>query len=329
MVESVHMDKHVYFLGIDGGGTKTHFALADQDGNILARAKTGQMNVHNASEKEIKDHLKQGWRLICEQAHITPATHLAGIAAGLAGLDAPQDFAEAKQVFAAFFKRQKPRHVTLVNDTVIGLFAGSQEKNAIAVIGGTGSNCYGHNARGKQAWAGGLDYLLSDEGSGYEMGVKALKASAKSADGRGPKTKLESMILKHFRVKTIRELIPLVYGHGFGKFDIGQIALLVEKAALAGDKIAKQIAQEAANELLLLVRTVAQKLAFTKSTVFDVVMIGGVLQHDPIVTRVFKKGLKISFPKARPIIPQSDPVMGAVRLALAADKGKLRLPHAR
>jgi len=61
-------------------------------------------------------------------------------------------------------------------DYVLGVDGGSDSKNGIMIICGTGSNCFGVNEEGKEAKVNGWDYILGDEGSGYEIGIKALGA---------------------------------------------------------------------------------------------------------------------------------------------------------
>lgn len=307
---------HSYVLGIDGGGTKTHLALAMGDGQIVAREKTGHSNLHNASRKEIATRLKLAWMELADKANVPAHMPLGACVAGLAGLDSEHDAAAAREVIKHAFGRSLTRaKVSIVNDTIIGFHAGSNTGVGVCVIGGTGSNGYGRNSRGREAWAGGLGHIMADEGSGYEIGLKVLRSAARAADGRGPKTKLLRGVLDHFHVKTMRELVPVVYSPSFGKYDLGQLAFVLQAAAAQKDKVAIDIAKASGVELALLATTVARKL-FKPAEVFDLVMIGGVLQHDPIVGKTFMTRVRAQFKKAEFIIPKRDPVEGAVRMAM-------------
>lgn len=303
-----------YVLGIDGGGTKTHIALADEFGRVLAHVSSGHANLHSASVGEIVGHLRSGWKALLRQARLPRAVRVASCVAGLAGLDSDSDMKKAREVMRRAFGKKLAK-AKIVNDTIIGFYSGSVSGVGICVIGGTGSNGYGRNRRGREAWSGGLGHILADDGSGYEIGLRALHAAAKAADGRGPQTKLLPLILKRYQAKKIRDLVPVVYAARYGKDDIGQIAFDVQAAAAAGDSLARRISLEAGRELALHATTVGTQL-FGRREVFDVVMIGGVLQHDPLVKREFKRLVKLSFPKAKFVIPKQHPVVGAITMAL-------------
>lgn len=306
-----------YLLGIDAGATKTHLLLADEKGTELARLQTGPSNLHDIAASQISNMFSVAFSKLCRQAMGKSRIALDALVIGWAGLDSPHDQQVAKTVVARAFNHALPeaKRLRIVNDTIIGLWSGSPNKNAICVIGGTGSNGYGRNAKGKAAWAGGLGHLLADEGSGYEVGIKIFHAAAKSADGRGPKTLLEKLLLKKMGVKSVRELVPIVYSPAFGKHQIGQIAYLLEEATNAGDKVAIEIARQAAHELVLIAASVAKQLGFTKSTSFDLVTIGGLLKHDPVIGPAFNSELGKLFSRMNVIAPVEDPVVGAVKLA--------------
>jgi len=312
-----------YFLGIDGGATKTDMVLTDQNEKILARINSGPSNIHTVSEKEIVKNLHDGLQQLFKQAHLHNRTKLTAIGAGFAGIDNTKLQRQAKQFVKKAFAHHLPsqsKRIQVVNDTIIGFWSGISDQEGICIIGGTGSNCYGRTKRGKEAWANGLDWMLSDEGSGWEQGWKALRAVVKSYDGRGPKTRLEKSIYKHYKIKNARELLPIVYHPNYGKHQIGQLALYVETDALKGDKIAKQICKESADELLLSVKAVTKKLGFKKSYQLSIVLIGGVIQRNPIVQRRFKKRVKELFPQVRFILPKVKPAMGGIRLAISTIK---------
>lgn len=284
---------------------------------MLARIQTGPSNLHDIAASQIARMFSQAFTQLCKQVTKKSRVALDAAVIGWAGLDSPHDAQVAKGIVKQAFHHAlpAPKRIRIVNDTIIGYWSGSQAKNGICIIGGTGSNGYGHNAKGKVAWAGGLGHLMADEGSGYDVGLKVLHAAAKSADGRGPKTLLEKLLLKQFGVKKVRDLVPIVYAPGFGKHQVGQIAYLLEIAAEKGDAVAIEIAKQSAHELVLIASSVARQLGFAKQTAFDLVTIGGLLKHDPVIARAFRQGIKKTYAKARIIVPTEDPIVGAVRLA--------------
>ena len=112
----------------------------------------------------------------------------------------------------------------IYNDTRIGLEAGSSSKNKIIVIAGTGSNCFGVNEEGKEAKANGWDYILADEGSGYKVSIKGLRAVMRDYDGRGEKTLLSKTILDELGFKNILDLSEWAYKKPFSKEKLGSLA---------------------------------------------------------------------------------------------------------
>jgi len=315
VIKQNRMDKEYYYLGIDGGATKTAMALTTQDEIILAEVRVGKTNLHTASEKEIREEVKKGVTQLYKKAKLPFTTKLAGVAGGFSGLDTTQDLKKAKAAIKMGLGTHLPasKYLSVVNDTIIGYWSGSTDPNGVGVIGGTGSNCYARNGK-KEAWASGMDFILADQGSGYAIGLQVLKSIVKAFDGRGADTVLTKMILKHFKVKKVPDLIPIVYADGFGKRDIGALARYVEDAVKLKDKVAKHIANEAVEELVLMVSATAKRVSLGKKK-FDVVMIGGLLQRDPYISKTFKKQARAKFKNANPIVPDVSSVMGAVRLA--------------
>jgi N-acetylglucosamine kinase len=186
----------------------------------------------------------------------------------------------------------------------------------VALIAGTGSHCFGINPSGDVAYAGGLEYVLSDEGSGYDIGLKVLRAAVRSADGRSQHTKLEEAVLQHYKVKSIRALEPIVYhSNQFGKTQIAQLAKLVDSAAATGDWRAQAILAETVTELVAHVRAVVQRLNLATEP-FDLVVVGGIFEITavPLFAR-FKRVIKTIAPRASLIQPNQPPVWGAIRLA--------------
>lgn len=302
-------------LGIDAGATKTMAAASDMKGKILARGKAGSGSFNVLGSEEICENIAAAIFPIIRKLKIGEGFKFQKVAIGMAGLDAPADFKEMKPYIKKYFTKIFPRNFTLVNDVVIALHSGTTKGHGVGIIGGTGSNCYGINADGREAYTGGLGHLLSDEGSAYMLGLIALHAATRSFDGRGPKTVLESVMKDHFRVKNFRDITRKVYHEEFTKSDTGSLAPLVEEAAKKGDKIAQIIMEDAIYELGLMAATVIKKLKMEKQK-FDIVTVGGVFEKNEYVYTSFGRIMKKAAPKARVVKPRNKPVMGAIRLAL-------------
>lgn len=232
---------------------------------------------------------------------------------GVAGIDTEELWNEARRLIAEVVPVESNNNLLVYNDIKIVRPACSDKESGISVIVGTGSNFYGQNEKGEEAYASGLDYLLCDEGSGYWVGQNALRAAVRSMDGRGEKTLLEELVLKKFSIKSPRELADIVYEEDFGKTQMGELAKLVDDAYVKDDKIAEQILESAAVEMAAGINAIVKKLDMANEE-FDIVVVGGMFRSPfPFKEKVVKI---LASPNANFIVCNKDPVTGAVNLAL-------------
>lgn len=301
-----------YVLAIDGGGTKTQVWCATTDGEIVGEAKTGPASLvvasPEAARREVALAISEATR------HIPPATVMDSIFMGLAGVDIPQEIQKAEEIFTPLFTQFQPQRLSIVNDVEIALASGTQAPNAIALIAGTGSNCFGHNANGDTAKVSGYDYLLSDQGSGYALGAATLKAVIKSYDGRLPETVLTQLVCKHYQVSTPPELKLKVYHPALTKPQIAELAKVAEEALNQNDAVAQHLFDELVAELAEMVETVARRLQMSDEHI-ECVVVGGMMRVPYVLEKLPQKVSKtlqnISFIK-----PDKPPVYGALQLAL-------------
>jgi len=202
----------------------------------------------------------------------------------------------------------------LCNDTVIGLAAGSMNKNRVIIICGTGSNCYGVNEEGSEAKANGWDYILGDEGSGTSMGIKALRAILQAYDGRGEETLLTEKIFEYLNIHSIDELNRWTYDDPFSKGRFASLSLPLCTTAESGDKVAIRILKEEAEEVIKNVSAVVKRLKLEEKE-FDLVFVGNNFKCIKYFHRIIIKKLKSCFPKINFIPLTGKPVIGAIRLA--------------
>jgi N-acetylglucosamine kinase-like BadF-type ATPase len=233
---------------------------------------------------------------------------------GLAGVDTPEDAEEAQREFAAVFETYKAATVEVVGDVEIALASGSTADDAICLIAGTGSNCWGYNRAGQRAKASGMGQLLTDQGSGYELGMAALKMATKSFDGRIEHSLLQELVLQHFEVASFAELNNKIYEPFLTKPQIAELAHEVETAAQAHDHAAQTIIAQAVAEWLEMVKAVVAKLNLS-ATATDLVLVGG-LTNLAVLYKPFAVDLKDHYPQLKIIKPEKPPVYGALALAL-------------
>jgi N-acetylglucosamine kinase-like BadF-type ATPase len=217
--------------------------------------------------------------------------------------------------------------VLVVNDALAALVAGAGDEGpGIVLIAGTGSICYGRNEAGQAARAGGWGYLLGDEGSGWWIGRQALSAVMRAGDGRGPATLLTARVLAHFAFEQVSELVHEVYYRDTRRRAVAGLSAVVQGAADDGDVVARQLLSDAADELVLAVRSVATRLEM-RGLQFPLVLSGSLFRVIPTLLSDVLVRLAEVAPRSQPRVLELEPAMGAVRLALAEARGGARVPQ--
>lgn len=305
------MTEH-YFLGIDGGGSKTSVVCVNEAEIEVGQGSAGPTNLTSTSVGAASLNLREGVRQALE--NLPQDKFVVKLVMGLAGMDSASEHDVAVDVFTKIIQPFGIEQFELVNDSVIALENGSSSPNAFVLISGTGSNCHGRNAQGKTAKAGGMDYLLADQGSGYAIGRQVLLAAVKSYDGRGKKTLLEQLVCQHFGLSDCSSMKAAVYQPPLNKFEIGQFTTLCRQAVDQGDEVAIAIFDEAVDELLAHIGSVLRQLDL-QSTPTDGVLSGSVLDIPYIREKlIWFSGER--WPQVTLSTPTQPPVWGAIKLAM-------------
>lgn len=302
------------FIGVDGGASKTSAVLIDARGKVLVTSETGGSNVSVFGLKKSAYNIKSAVKMLTGE--LDNNFEVFGCFA-IAGIDtSAQKKAWEKAIKEdIYFLKLFLEMPLIVNDTLAALRSGADTKDAIVVISGTGSNCFGKNRAGKFAKSGGLDFILSDEGSAFFIGSMILRAIIKSIDGRGNKTLLSDYFAKTYKVKTIDEIVSLVYKKTWGKVEIARVSQVLEKALEANDEKAREIAGLAVKELASMIFAVSNKLGFEKDDSFTLVKSGSVFKVG-FISRLFDETIRKKYPKARVVLPNMSAAQGAAYLAL-------------
>jgi N-acetylglucosamine kinase-like BadF-type ATPase len=257
------------FVGVDGGGSKTLAVVVDAGSIERGRGQAGGSNYRAVGLEPAVRHVEEA--IARALADAGGASQLAGAWLGIAGIDHPDD----SRLLLDRLRTVAPS-VRLTNDAELVL-SGLPECVGIALIAGTGSIALGRNAAGHAARAGGWGHLLGDEGSGYDLGRRALQAAARAADGRGSSTALLPLILQEWGLRTPDELIERVHGES-ETAGIARLSSLVVRAAHEGDGVSAGIVRRAAAELALAAEAVAAALGFDESV--PLALGGGLLLYE-------------------------------------------------
>ena len=308
----------MHVLGIDAGGTKTVCLLANAEGQILAESRGGGANLQASGELEVEKVLPGVMENAIGDREVRPDA----VCLGIAGVDRPADAEAVRGIMRRLGFKSR---TLIVNDALVALVAGVGDDPGVVLIAGTGSIAYGRDASGRAARSGGWGYLLGDEGGGFWIGRSALAAVVRQFDGRGPATMLTDLVLAEMRLASPTELIHAIYDKGLQRRAIAGIAAVVQRAADAGDAIASEILTRAGAELTAAAASVIGRLGM-RGDVFRTVLAGGIFHAIPALVADVQARLSEVAPRSEMQLLDVEPAVGAVRLALAAAHGTVRVP---
>ncbi len=302
-----------YVLGIDGGATKTLACLADENGRFVGVGRSGPSNYHWVGEAAARQEIAAAARRAFDQAGLTPRP-VAVAWLGLAGLDVPDDYEIMRPVIESLNLAEQ---FFMDNDMVIALAGALAGAPGAVINSGTGAIAMGHDREGRRCRADGWGHLLGDEGSGYDIGRRAMVAAMRAHDGRGPRTSLTSRLIARLGLKDINGLVKKVYAEGVLPDHIAALAPLVTEAAdQEQDEVARRILERAGRDLANTVLSVLKRLDLIETEAY-VATVGGVLKRSRPVGEAFAEALRTAAPQAKIIAPLFQPLTGAVFLALS------------
>ena len=301
-----------YFLGIDGGGTKTKFTLSDEIGNILGESLQKTSHYMQCGFDSLADILNAGADECCAQAGIR-RDEIKAVFAGITGYGdgIEVESKRVKTVFDTVFSGTASR---IENDSANAIAGALLTKPGICVIGGTGSIGVRLDADGTKQMCGGWSYkLFGDEGSGYWIARRMLQSFTRQSDGREERTVLYDGLLKEFGLNNGYQIMDLISGQWkLDRTKIAGLSRLCVEFAGSGDTRCVQILNEAGEELANIAVALANRTPESYS--LPVSYAGGVFRIGdfilkPFADRIASAGLHIS----APMLP---PDLGAVLLAM-------------
>lgn len=303
-----------YYLGIDGGGSKTTCAVGDET-SVLATALSGPSNITRVGEVRARESLHDATRQACAAAKIDPRqVHRACI--GVAGAGRQEIARAVRKIIAEVIAGE----IEVVGDMQIALQAALGAGPGVIVIAGTGSIAYGRDAQGKTARAGGWGFAISDEGSAHWIGRTAvaavLRAADEAADDRAAQQTppLFPEMKSIWKVESFEQLARTANTNP----DFASLLPAVVAAADAGDELAEQVLREAGRELGQLVGIVVRRLFMGDNAVIPLAMAGGVFRYAAIVREVFCAAVHTLDPRLELKGQVVDPVAGALGMARRA-----------
>ena len=301
IVDLFRYDEAIYYLGIDGGGTKTEFALSDPDGNIVCRLFMDGCNPNTVGIENAKRIIENGVIQVCKDIPFSSVAVYAGIAGCASEIYANEikDMLE-KMSFAAC-------DVGSDNNNIVS--AGLGENEGITMILGTGICAYVVKKEETKRIAG-WGYLFDNGGSAFHIGRDAINAYFSAYDGTGEKTTLVQRIRETFSYSN-SELLKYLYSGG-NKL-VSSYAMIVFEEAERGDKVSVAILKKHIAEIARLIR--ASLSHFSDYNERIPVILGGGLTNQALLLPLLLEALGDDAEKCDIQILSVPPVQGALELA--------------
>lgn len=299
-----------YLIGIDGGGTKTDCAIADLGGQIIHQSAGKPSNFLVIGVEEAVENL---FALIEENLFALEGdfSEVKQIVIGVAGAGREEDAMILEKGFLDYADQEGIhfKGVKVLSDAHIALEGAFPNSAGCILIAGTGSILFGKDESGNIHRVGGFGRLIGDEGSGYSIGRKALNAVSKVTDGRGEETLISELLDAKMNSDASKNIINKVYKE---KLDVASIAKIVIEAAEESDPIAEDILDEEADELILHIRSLINKIHTDK---LNVAFSGSLIDNKNYYSDLLKRKIKSTLTNVRVIQPAFPPVSGAILFA--------------
>jgi N-acetylglucosamine kinase-like BadF-type ATPase len=301
-------------LAADGGNSKTDLLLARADGQVLGLARGKLSSPHHLGLEGALAVLEELLGDAADQAGVEvgngPVAEVAEIL--LAGIDFPSEEVELR---AAVEERGWARRTVVGNDTFAVLRAGTERGWGVAVVCGAGINCVGVSPDGRHARFPALGPTTGDWGGGYDLGLAAVSASARSEDGRGPETSLEKAISAYFGLAGPLELAEAIHR---GRIPLRRVEELppIVFAEAGHDPVAAGIVERLADEIVTMTRVALERLDLDGRPV-EVLLGGGLLraENGRLISSI-EAGLHETHPYVVVHTSTVPPIVGAGLLAL-------------
>lgn len=313
-----------YVIGVDGGGTKTHYALSDSNGKLMSFIQGGPGNheVYPDGYKGVSKEIKGSIYKLLQQSRLKPKDIDYSIF-GLAGVDTKRQQKELSKIIC----ETGIRNFKVFNDAFLGIKAGSDKGYGVCSINGTGTCCVGIDKNGDWLQIGGTGWSFGDEAGGGYIGDVVIRKVYDSIYRCGQQTIMKEMLFEKLGIDEESDFVDAVYEKVYSnKIKIADLSKIAFYTANEGDEVALELLRHSGREMAKSVIGVIRRLNFYYEEEIDIVIAGSVnlKGENPALIRMFKQevcyGVKN---KVRFIALQVPPVAGAVLWATEElNKGK-------
>jgi len=303
-----------YILGIDTGSTKSHLAIFDIDGNLVAFDRWGPLS-HEGIPGTFALFEEEFGRFVhgsLSKAKISMKQIVYSVM-GLTGCDTKKQY----KTLCEIAKRIGFENFTLSNDAYLGIPAGNPNGVGICGINGTGCSLAGINQKGDMLQIGGVGFISSDLGGGGIMGRKVVSSVYNEIFRKGPSTLMTPLLFQKLGISSKYDFVDTmcdrIDDNSYNKFNC--VEMLFE-AAMENDKVAMNILSTIAESYANGISCLIDELQFDIKEELCIVMAGSVFvkgKH-PVQIDTIKEIISKNHPeyKIKYVKLEVPPVTGAV-----------------
>lgn len=286
-----------YYIGIDGGGTKTEFVLTTETGIVCNRILKKGCNPNDLGIDESCKVIQGGIECLLKESSISPSE--VSIYAGVSGAGVGEN---AKRMTETL--RKTYPNVTVKSDLTNAVETCLKGEKGIVAICGTGNSCAIYDGE-RYKVVGGYGHLFEEGGSGYAIGRDGVIAVLKAEDGLASDTLLREYVYQNYG-RPLRSALPkLLLG---GKSEVGRICPLVFQGYENGDRVCREIIEKNLRYVIGFLESVKELYGDRRCKIG---FIGGITENG-----YFQETFKAAFAENEIVFGSFKPVYGAVRLAL-------------
>lgn len=300
------------YLGADVGSTKTEIMISDGEGNIVGTGLSGAGNHETVGYLGLTKVLSEAAEIACREAGIA-LSDIAGSGFGVSGYDWP---GELSPTIEAIRNAGITGPVSVVNDAMIGLTAGTSEGWGIALVSGTGCNCWGRNrSHDKIGRVTGHSLRAGEAAGASELVEEVMRSVTREWTLAGPKTALTRAVMELKQEYDLSRLLENYYTEE--NYVDASFAPEVFRIAREGDPEALRVVKWAAEGLADLAKAVIRQLEL-ENIDFEIVLLGSMFRAGDILLEPMKKSIRGLAPQARFVYLKDRPAVGAVILGMEA-----------
>lgn len=317
------------FVGVEGAARRSHLLAANENLKILAFVSGKGVNYHMAPA-DINTNIKLLSLKLARKLSLSHTQLLAKIQFITFGMSGVFDPADLAVIESSLFKAGYNRIPHLIcEDAEIALVGGGLTHTGICLISSTGAIGFARDAKGNTLRIDGWGPILGDDGSGYYLGQRALRAILRAEDHRSPACNaMKKQVLRYLQLSTAKQLVrwfDMARNTQTWRVAVADLAIPLYKAWVEdGDATADEIFSTGIRHLAetfgAILRQIKSKGLDISVRTAPVVLEGGVFEHCPKYVSGLGSTLRKQCPDINIRYAAFRPVLGALLFSLSGSR---------